>query len=409
MKKNYLKISVLAAVVLLVASCGDSKTKSGIPTVRVEQVLDGGVEMRLSELAKSIEYIPLETCDDVLLGTAIQLVNAGDNNLIIDRRGNFAALYDKDGKFLRTIGTQGKGSQELEQFKRGNYEDENDAFLIMTYRKAVRFDSEGKYINHFELEKFSNGTATFSYMGNDKYLVYHQKGNIMKNELEEFISLSNTQGDSLNTLAGEKVRYTSIQSTYDAKGEISSINVRKSPVGTYLVGDQLRIVSPEIDTIKSIGIDLKPVATYVIDYGNHKMLPDFSNEMKSLTLNHDKYLETEQNIFWTFAFPEGDFKYGYKPWRNSKRLHGRAIFNIKDKSFKAMNKYPYYDAIGIINDLDGEAGYPFWPVNIYKGAMYQILDALTFMEYAELSDSPKMKEVAAGLNENSNPVLVVVR
>jgi len=51
---------------------------------------------------------------------------------------------------------------------------------------------------------------------------------------------------------------------------------------------------------------------------------------------------------------------------------------------------------------------PFYPIYIKDGKMYQMLDAIDFIEYAEVSNSAKMKEVAATLTEESNPVLVVV-
>jgi hypothetical protein len=39
--------------------------------------------------------------------------------------------------------------------------------------------------------------------------------------------------------------------------------------------------------------------------------------------------------------------------------------------------------------------------------MYQVVNALKFIEYAQKSSSSRMKEVAATLTEESNPVLVV--
>ena len=37
-----------------------------------------------------------------------------------------------------------------------------------------------------------------------------------------------------------------------------------------------------------------------------------------------------------------------------------------------------------------------------------MLDAIDFIEYAEISSSAKMKEVAATLTDESNPVMVIV-
>ena len=59
------------------------------------------------------------------------------------------------------------------------------------------------------------------------------------------------------------------------------------------------------------------------------------------------------------------------------------------------------------NDLDG--GAPFWPKAVTNGKMFQLVDAIEFMELAEQCSSEKMKAIAATLDENSNPVLVVVK
>ena len=61
---------------------------------------------------------------------------------------------------------------------------------------------------------------------------------------------------------------------------------------------------------------------------------------------------------------------------------------------------------GFTNDLDG--GAPFWPHVIYEDRMYQLVDAIDFMEAAQESDSAGMKRVAAQLTEDSNPVLIEV-
>jgi hypothetical protein len=61
---------------------------------------------------------------------------------------------------------------------------------------------------------------------------------------------------------------------------------------------------------------------------------------------------------------------------------------------------------GFLNDLDG--GMPFLPSYIKDGKMYQLVDASVFIEMAGICSSARMKEVAAKLTEESNPVVVVV-
>jgi hypothetical protein len=61
---------------------------------------------------------------------------------------------------------------------------------------------------------------------------------------------------------------------------------------------------------------------------------------------------------------------------------------------------------GFVNDLDG--GAPFVPRYIKDGKMYQIMEAIRFMDLADKCKSPAMKKVAASMNEDSNPVLIEV-
>jgi hypothetical protein len=82
---------------------------------------------------------------------------------------------------------------------------------------------------------------------------------------------------------------------------------------------------------------------------------------------------------------------------------------VYDKISGKASKLPYYEEYGrygFKNDIDG--GMPFWPEVVRGGKMYQYIDAATFIEAAEKSNSPKMKEVAATLTEESNPVVVEV-
>lgn len=42
------------------------------------------------------------------------------------------------------------------------------------------------------------------------------------------------------------------------------------------------------------------------------------------------------------------------------------------------------------------------------GKMYRLVDAVDFIEFAQMVNSTRMKEVASELTDDSNPVLVVV-
>ena len=82
------------------------------------------------------------------------------------------------------------------------------------------------------------------------------------------------------------------------------------------------------------------------------------------------------------------------------------VYDMKTGNIRCVEKNQQMDIIGLENDLDG--GAPFYPDKVVGKKMYQIMDAITFLEAAQKSTSAKMKEVAASLTEDSNPVIIEV-
>ncbi|MBE6229770.1 MAG: hypothetical protein E7119_04165 [Bacteroidales bacterium] len=65
-----------------------------------------------------------------------------------------------------------------------------------------------------------------------------------------------------------------------------------------------------------------------------------------------------------------------------------------------------FNRSGFVNDVNDDA-LIFMPEVCRGDKMYQLFDAVDFIEFAERSNSAKIKEVAAGITEESNPVLVI--
>ena len=61
---------------------------------------------------------------------------------------------------------------------------------------------------------------------------------------------------------------------------------------------------------------------------------------------------------------------------------------------------------GFVNDVNDDE-LIFLPKMCRGNKMYELIDAINFIDMAEKSKSGKIKEVASKLTEESNPVLVV--
>ena len=110
----------------------------------------------------------------------------------------------------------------------------------------------------------------------------------------------------------------------------------------------------------------------------------------------DKFI-TGRALFNGQAYPNIDKKY-------------RFIYFVYDKQSGTTRGMKYDEELksaGFVNDLDAN-GIAFYPKALVNGKMYQLVDAIHFMDIAEKSSSQRMKDVAATLTDESNPVLVVV-
>ena len=116
---------------------------------------------------------------------------------------------------------------------------------------------------------------------------------------------------------------------------------------------------------------------------------------------NNTYSESESHLFFCVLFSFEKYPNIPQPQRWVPIVYDKA--NGKTHSLKFNKKF---NTIGFVNDIDG--GMPFWPRYHIGNKLYKFVSAQEFIFMASKSSSAKMKEVAAKLTEESNPVLVVV-
>ena len=105
-------------------------------------------EMKLSDIADSVRYIPLETKDNCL----IDFINSGT----VVKTGKYWFVssntvlyqYTLDGKFIRTIGSRGGGPGQFNYFQQVDVnEDSGLVFMLTTSGKINVYNMEtGKFL-----------------------------------------------------------------------------------------------------------------------------------------------------------------------------------------------------------------------------------------------------------------------
>lgn len=366
------------------ASNGAKISESDHYIIDFPSTLNDQDPVKLSQYVSDIEYIPIETKEDFLVGDILRF-NASENNFYICTKP-VQDVYQLSGKgeFVKKIGTRGRAKNEYVAV-RSIYS--NDSSVILEF--AAKFNSysvqtgELQYvcepselnINSFiSIEFLDNGSIAII-GNNDKFYFADKEKNII---------------DSIKTFHRKAVQVKTVIPT----ANLVSINgsAPKNPASKAVVTmasnytpkiskfkDEVRILSPFMDTVLTYG--KSGIRTFMtVDYGNitedQRYEPFVDGKY---VLDANSMIETQKIILF-------------------ENLAGEKY--IFDKESRKTTRL----AQGFTNDL--EEGDPFWPMAIVGDKMYQIMSPDLFIEAASKSSSEKMKKIAASLTEESNPVII---
>ena len=102
-------------------------------------------DLRMSDLIESVEYIPLETTDECLIGDGVRYDFNDEYIIAGDLHGEAVYLFNRKGKFIRAIGGKGPGPQEFTYIGKLwiNSEDQN---ILVSCGKILHFNYKGDYL-----------------------------------------------------------------------------------------------------------------------------------------------------------------------------------------------------------------------------------------------------------------------
>jgi len=150
---NRIIFTLSILVSLLLSGCGGKQTQSlKGEVVDLSGIWDKPEDIKLSDIADGIEYIPLETSAECLLGDATGLrVTVLDQYVVVNSKG--LRLFNRQGKYLRTIGGIGKGPQEYTSSGRFVIDEKNGRVDILDNdrHRVVSFRVTGEFIGDFRV------------------------------------------------------------------------------------------------------------------------------------------------------------------------------------------------------------------------------------------------------------------
>lgn len=258
-------IPFFPALLGVLLSCQSSTNPTALPTWPVAQQMEHPQPEDLLKIAAEVKRIPLETSDSILIREIATLVEADD--LLYIRHENECSVFDRDGKFLRNIGSQGEGPNEYLTLNHFFIKD-GDLYLYEAEKEIVRiYTPEGIFKRDFPTGESYN--AVYPLAG-DTYLGYMD--NVSGNELMKIGFF--TEEQLLDTIP-----YTR---QFEHKGVYWSF----SNEGTvFKNGDAFCFKEIFNDTIFRIEPDHRLTPLYIADLGAMQPLPEIRHQMTNLMAN----------------------------------------------------------------------------------------------------------------------------
>lgn len=351
---------------------------------------------RLSDLAESIVYVPLETKNKFLIGS-IRQFDVSDNYILVAcSKTNIAYLFRKDGRFVSQVGDQGGGPGEYLGPPSSLFIDEKRGriYIIASYQQyQLIYDLKGKYLSTKSIDK-KTATGIYKRFLNDHFfkITNNYWGNVpFAYEIRDY---------NLN-LVKEAIKTV----FYERRG--AAITVVGGPPHDYVYDNKIHTKELSLnDTIYSIEKDFSFRPKYTVNAGTYEVTTDLRAEG-----NGDVFLQRARNYVSYRNFFETN-NYLFIMYHYGKDVPHYCYFNKNTKKLLYLKSEK-----GITNDFDG--GIDFWPQRQDNNFWYAFYEAYRFEE--ELAEKSNIKpkgstqaiqgfnKLMKNIDSEDNPVLVIVK
>jgi hypothetical protein len=393
-------------------SCTQQPVTKNLKVIDLAGNIGKGRVVKLSEIAESIEYIPLETNNKSILGVPQSISCFENGYLYIKQSSGGFKIFNQSGKFIRLFNRSGRGPQEYNYVGNFNFETSTNNILISTYREMIEYDQDGRFVRKY------------NWLENEDIKRLRPYSSFVINKNLYLLKLSkNTHGylycvtDSLLD-----IKYFIKQSQKELD-LMKKHNVMRSVFSPYhyKFRDSIRIFNGYDENILSISNHSKPDTCFILNYGKYdfKDSDTFNSgylKSKPYIRRYDQIFESSNHIFMTFNLGSLAHKPQIMLRRNMLGNKGETItlpvthsfFNKNTGEFSYIDQ-PEFNQKGMVDDFEG--GPAFWPSYISEDDyMVDIIDAHQFIEHAKSNQvSEKFKNIADNLKETDNPILVLVK
>ena len=392
--KHSLPISLALLLVLTFSACTKKQPATGKATViDLLSGLNNTKDIKLSDLADEITYIPLETKADCMLSSDLSLT-AIDEGYIMLEGGIIFRVFDKDGKFIRNVGSAGKGPGEYLRARQFSIDKKARVIEVASIftLKMVLYSFEGKFLREYPMP-FDAAYVVKEPTGGYHLGTYRPQP---KDSAEYRFSRMDNQGKIVQIFPEKGVVLPS-----------SGMILKEFQYYTY--NNQVYLQNAFNDTIYRF-TNGSWVPDLYFDLGDFTPPKEYWDNPAFYSKNQGQFIERvgftdEQDYLLVF-------------FRHKKKSE----IGKYDKASKTLTYVQTIDTIsrGFLNDLDGGPGVkPLWNENDgkYWYLTFQAVDLIDwkakgYFDQADIKhpdQNKKLKAMIDRLTVDSNPVIMKVR
>ena len=380
MKRMRQLLSITLLAVLVGCGGGNKLSNDGLITVDVTKSYPQK-ELILQDFM-DVEYIPLETTDDFLCQGLV--LSVGKKYLIARNRtqdGNIF-IYDRNGKAVKKINRKGQGDQEYAMILRIVLdEDKNELFVNSASDKIMVYDLDGNFKRALKNE---SGSTHYIYNFNETSLIC---GSVFNNNSHAIISKQDGRiVQKIDIPHGEpKLIYLS------QRDDKTNTTYSVTPSGIYPIipyFDSWILTELSADTVYRYSSDYTMTPIIARTPSIQAMTPEVFLFPNTFTKRY--YFIDAIEKTYDFAIDDG-FPTKYLVYDNvEKAVYQQSVYN---NDFSIPRK-----VIMNMPPINGEI------------ANYQILQSYELVRLNENGKiKGKLKEIASKLDEDSNPVIMLVK
>lgn len=141
--------AILILVILIAASCGSnsaSNQQNEINIISLESAIGNEQVVNLSEVASAVDYIPLETSTESLVGKAMHIVLENDVIYLPEVGTQKLSRFSLSGEYLGSVGKRGRAFGEYVGINGFSFDYDYKTGMEMIYdtsKKLIEYYPDG--------------------------------------------------------------------------------------------------------------------------------------------------------------------------------------------------------------------------------------------------------------------------